>query len=321
MNNIKQRAIFNVAIHGSIDWSLIHHAKFKKIYQSACDQAWSPDHDLNWEDQPPGSFTPYTPGSLPISGFSEFESLSPEKKFELGWRCHAMELSELLHGEQIAMIVAAQLINEAPSFTAKMAACSQVSDEARHLDFFTQYMTKFQLPIQPPSTALSKFSNQVVNDSRSDYKCLACQVLLESMAMAKFEEIKRDTTVNVLQNGLKQILREEARHIGTGTHWLKEFHQGLSTDELKVRLRYVLNMLLILSESDLLLTALAKQEGWCEQSLKHHLRIKRQNDVARQMSRRKHIASALTRCGLLTKETRTMIAGLLTDNVTEPLYH
>lgn len=321
MDTIKQSSFFNVAIKGSLDWSLIHQPRFRKIYRSACNQTWNPDQDLNWDDQGFRPLSPYRSESLPISGFPEFESLAHEKKLALSWQCHSMEISELLHGEQLALIISAQLVNEAPSFAAKMAASAQVSDEARHLDFFSQYMTKFNLPVSPPSQALTEFASSVVNDARPDFKCLACQILLESMAMAKFEELKDDTTITVLQNALSLIIREEARHIGSGSHWLKSLHQNLSASELAKRLRYLIDKLLTLSESDLLLTSIAKQEGWCERSLKQHLRLKRQNDPNRKITIRKHLASALTRCGLLTKETRNMIMGILIDNDTAAPYH
>ena len=224
-----------------------------------------------------------------------------------------MEISELLHGEQIAMLVAAQLVNEAPSFAAKMAASAQVSDEARHLDFFTQYTSQYHLPITPPSPALTSFANSILNDTRPDFKCLACQVILESMAISKFQEVREDTSITVLKDALGLILREEARHIGSGAHWLKSLHKNLSTEDLKLRLRYVLEKLMALSESDFLLAKIAIQEGWCERRLKQHLRVCRRKLPLRVLSRRKHLASALTRCGLLTKETRKMIAGILTD--------
>jgi len=313
MDQVREKSMFNVELSGSLDWSFIRQSRFNKIYNSACNQAWSPRLDLKWEAQSKHPENPYNNYSLPLAGFPEFEALPSEKKHELCWQCHSIEISELLHGEQIAMIVAAQLVNEAPTFAAKMAACAQVSDEARHLDFFTQYMSKFNLTITPPSAALDRFASTILNDPRPDYKCLACLVLLESMALAKFEEIKKDTTITVLKDALRLILREEARHIGSGTHWLKSLHQSLETHELKQRLRYVIDMLLTLSESDYLLTQIANQEGWSERQLKQHIRIKQHNKPGRILNRRKHLASALTRSGLLTRETRKMIAGILED--------
>lgn len=311
MDQARKKLMFNVELNGSLDWSVIHQSRFNKIYSSACNQAWIPKLDLKWETQNKIPENPYHHKLFPLRDFPEFEILPIERKHELCWQCHSMEISELLHGEQIAMIIAAQLVNEAPSFAAKMAACAQVSDEARHLDFFTQYMSKFNLTITPPSAALDRFASTILNDPRPDYKCLACLVLLESMALAKFEEIKEDSTITVLKDALHLILREEARHIGSGTHWLKSLHQSLETRELKQRLRYVIDMLLTLSESDYLLTQIANQEGWSERKLKQHIRIKQHNKPGRILNRRKHLASALTRSGLLTRETRKMIAGIL----------
>ena len=49
-------------------------------------------------------------------------------------------MSQFLHGEQGALLVASQLVSCAPTFNAKMYAASQTFDEARHVEVFNRYL-------------------------------------------------------------------------------------------------------------------------------------------------------------------------------------
>ena len=50
----------------------------------------------------------------------------------------AWALSQFLHGEQGALLVASQLVSCAPTYQAKLYAVSQTFDEARHVEVFAR---------------------------------------------------------------------------------------------------------------------------------------------------------------------------------------
>ena len=60
-------------------------------------------------------------------------------------------LSNFLHGEQGALMVAAQLVNAVPHMDGKFYAATQTLDEARHVEVFAAYIRKLDevMPISP----------------------------------------------------------------------------------------------------------------------------------------------------------------------------
>src|SRR5690606_6061562 len=65
-------------------------------------------------------------------------------------------LSQLLHGEQGALMVAGELIAAVPDYEAKLYAASQAMDEARHVEVFARYIRKLDdiYPVQPTLKAI-----------------------------------------------------------------------------------------------------------------------------------------------------------------------
>ena len=75
---------------------------------------------------------------LPIEQTSYWKSLPEEQRWEVTRRTAAFRLSNFLHGEQGALMVAAQLVNAVPHTDAKFYAATQTMDEARHVEVFAQ---------------------------------------------------------------------------------------------------------------------------------------------------------------------------------------
>ena len=64
----------------------------------------------------------------------------------------ASGLSQIVHGEQGALLVASQLVSCAPTYNAKLYAASQTFDEARHVEVYNKYLQErigWTYPIMP----------------------------------------------------------------------------------------------------------------------------------------------------------------------------
>ena len=67
----------------------------------------------------------------------QYKVLSTEQKTEFHQDLNSWAVSQFLHGEQGALLVASQLASCAPTFNAKLyAEISQTFDEARHVEIF-----------------------------------------------------------------------------------------------------------------------------------------------------------------------------------------
>ena len=66
-------------------------------------------------------------------------------------RVSAWRLSQFLHGEQGALLVASQLVNPLPELDCKLYASTQVVDEGRHVEVFERYVKKLHkiYPVDP----------------------------------------------------------------------------------------------------------------------------------------------------------------------------
>ena len=119
--------IFRTPLVSTYNWDYsIPDSRIKKIYNLGKELNWNVDVDLDWEngmiskDEFPSDeqYNPYV-------GFKPYDDLSHEQKVEFSWHRAGLSASGMLHGEQGALLVAAQLACCAPSYEAKLYAASQ----------------------------------------------------------------------------------------------------------------------------------------------------------------------------------------------------
>ncbi len=127
--------------------------ELRNLYVKAAEAQWIGDKQLDWSrpiDLVKFSTTPLGTG-VPIDKTSYWRSLPEETTSELVRRTAAFRLSQFLHGEQGALMVAAQLVNAVPHTDAKFYAATQTMDEARHVEVFAKYIEKLDMirPIAP----------------------------------------------------------------------------------------------------------------------------------------------------------------------------
>src|SRR5207249_7987680 len=89
--------------------------------------------------------------AVPVERSSYWKFLSEEARWEVTRHTASFRLSNFLHGEQGALMVAAQLVNAVPHTDAKFYAATQTMDEARHVEVFARYIEKLDHihPIAP----------------------------------------------------------------------------------------------------------------------------------------------------------------------------
>ena len=129
--------------------------ELRNLYVKAAEAQWISERDLRWDQQidlVKFSTTPLGTG-VPIDQTSYWKSLPQDTRSELTRRTAAFRLSQFLHGEQGALMVAAQLVNAVPHTDAKFYAATQTMDEARHVEVFAKYIEKLD-EIRPIAPAL-----------------------------------------------------------------------------------------------------------------------------------------------------------------------
>lgn len=139
--------------------------------------------------------------------------------------------SVLLWGELAAWSISADLAVKLEDTPAKMAASSQVFDEARHFYVLRDYLWRAGIPVQKLGGWSRTLLVELLETDNLLYKVVGMQLLVESTAVVMFRTIADAKLEPVLSELLYYFERDEARHVGLGVLTLPDVLEGLSDRE------------------------------------------------------------------------------------------
>ncbi len=135
-----------------------HVKALRDLYELAKKEQWNAATDIPWnlETDPTTIGNMAGRGGDPFDDLEVIKALPEDKRVELAKRRAAWMLSQFLHGEQGAMLCAAQLVEAVPDMDGKFYASTQVIDEARHVEVFARYIKRLDrvYPMMPGLKAL-----------------------------------------------------------------------------------------------------------------------------------------------------------------------
>jgi hypothetical protein len=206
--------------------------ELRTLYANALDRQWIALKQLDWQreiDRDAFSRT-FSMGGVPIQETRFWQELPAETRWEVARRSAAFMLSNFLHGEQGALMVAAQLVNAVPHMDAKFYAATQTLDEARHVEVFAAYIEKLG-NVQPIAPALKSLLDDVLATGDWMLKAVGMQVVTEGLALYSFRDMRNATEEPLLKDLLTYVSRDEARHTGYGIKYLTAMAPTLSDAE------------------------------------------------------------------------------------------
>jgi hypothetical protein len=134
----------------------------------------------------------------------------------------------LLWGELAAWSISADLAVKLEDTPAKMAASSQVFDEARHFYVLRDYLWRAGIPVGKLGGWSRKLLVELLETDNLLYKVVGMQLLVESTAVVMFRSLAEAKLEPVLTELLYYFERDEARHVGLGVLTLPDVLEGLS---------------------------------------------------------------------------------------------
>ena len=134
----------------------------------------------------------------------------------------AWMLSQFLHGEQGALMAAAQVTEAVQFFDGKLYGATQVVDEARHVEVFHRYLDTKLEKLYQINDNLFVIIDALMTDSRWDMKFLGMQIMVEGLALGAFGTLYKITKEPLLRHLLKMVIQDEARHVHYGVLALRE---------------------------------------------------------------------------------------------------
>ncbi len=215
-------------------------SSLRELYAKAKRDQWDGAADLDWSiDVDPED--PLLPAEInPLRDFAPYKKMNAREQLRVRQCQVAWQLSQFMHGEQGALIVASQLVSAVPFMDAKLYAASQTMDEARHVEVFSRYLGEKIEWEWPVNEHLKRLLDGIIQDARWDLKYLGMQILVEGLAMAAFANFHQLTREKLLKDLIHLVMRDEARHVAFGVLSLEDHYAGLPAGERRDREDFVI---------------------------------------------------------------------------------
>ena len=227
--------IFNTPLVGHYNWDYTDaDTRIKKLYELGKELNWNGSIDLDWSNSLKKGEPPIK-AELIARMEGPLAALPEEERLEYMKHDQAWTLSQFLHGEQGAMLVASQLVSCAPTYQAKLYAASQTFDEARHVEVFARYIKEIHGIEYPINKSLKALIDKILSDERWDLKFIGMQIIIEGLALAAFQTTKETSNCPLLRQLVHYVIRDEGRHGTFGVNYLQEFLETLSEEEVEDR--------------------------------------------------------------------------------------
>ena len=298
--------IFKTPLTGAYNWDyIVVDDRIKKLYELGKKLNWNEDFDLDSsQDFPKDQFLINSDiFKTPEVELDGYDDLSFEKKIEMDRHRVSWNLSQFLHGEQGALLVASQLVSCAPTFNAKLYAASQTFDEARHVNCFNRYL-KEKIGFQYPSTdGLKSLMDKILTDERWDLKFIGMQIIIEGLALAAFNNLKLILNDGLLKQLLHYVIRDEARHVTFGVNYLEDYLKTLSKSEIEDRAQFAFEACVVMRDRLISGEVISKFLDYTPEEARKIAEESEQGENFKNLLFTKIIPN-LTRIGLITDKVR-----------------
>ena len=215
------------------------HQELRELYEKAKREQWNVSVDVDWspavEPESELLLDQENPHVALLQGSEIWRKMTPKERSALRYETLAWNLSQFLHGEQLAIFVAGQLAAAVPWIDAKLYGSTQVVDEARHAEVFSRYLREKIGKEYPLTDSTYPIFNTILSESRWDFKYLGLQVVLEGLAMGLFSRMYQAAREPILRRVLKLVMRDESRHFAFGNLSLRRFYDDMPDKERRER--------------------------------------------------------------------------------------
>jgi hypothetical protein len=273
------------------------------LYEKAKRDQWNGTTQLAWatDVDPEGEIIPQTIN--PLADYAPFRKLDEKERARLRHAQMSLQLSQFLHGEQGALIVASQLVGGVPWIDAKYYAGTQTMDEARHVEVFSRYLREKLEWEWPINASLKELLDATIKDSRWDFKYLGMQIIIEGLAMAAFGNLYQLAREPLLKELLKYVMKDESRHVAFGVLSLRDYYQDLPASEMKDREDFIIYACELM-RNRLVGDEIARAMGWNANEVRDAVLASAPAQMFRKMLFMR-IVPNLKKLGLLTQRVRT----------------
>ena len=274
----------------------------RDLYEKAKRDQWNGTTQLKWDTDVDPEHGILPEQLNPLNGFAPYERLTAKEKDHLRHGQISLQLSQFLHGEQGALIVASQLVGAVPWIDAKYYAGTQTMDEARHVEVFSRYLTDKLQWQWPVNESLKELLDATITDSRWDFKYLGMQIIIEGLAMAAFGNLFQITQEPLLKDLVRYVMKDESRHVAFGVLSLSDYYVDIAANEMRDREDFIIYACELM-RNRLVGDQIAQAMGWDRDEVKDQVLASPPALMFRQMLFARVVPN-LKRLGLITPRVR-----------------
>jgi hypothetical protein len=214
------------------EWDYVSEVEtLRKLYERGKGAQWNAEHDVDWSVEVRDDHWVMSRDS---SGIAKILELAGADEATLKRAVHQeLEhgISQLLHGEQAALQLCAQLVNTVPAMDTKLFAGQQVVDECRHVEVFAKLLSRKFGTVHPIDPNIKFLLDEMLACESWHKKAIGMQVLFEGVAMAVITHTGQTTLNPLVRQVMRYVARDEARHAAFGVLALREELPRLSQAE------------------------------------------------------------------------------------------
>src|SRR5436190_5855133 len=211
----------------------------RDLYKKAQRSQWQPDLTLPWDTSVDLEKPQYPEELFPLFGSDIYARMTEKERGNVARELFSWVTSQFMHGEQGALMAAAQLVVCVPDTDSKYYASTQVFDEGRHVEVYDRYLHEkigFSYPISP---YLKQLLDLILKDGRWDMKLLGMQIMVEGLALAAFGMIRQNAKEPLLKKLTHYVMLDEARHVAYGVLSLRDYYGDMKESERMEREDFV----------------------------------------------------------------------------------
>ena len=207
----------------------------RNLYDKSKLAQWNAKTDIDWSIAVDPEAENIPDPVVPFYGTEYWNRFTPQEVRRFRHSMLAYSLSQFMHGEQGALMVAGQLVNCVPNIDAKFYAAQQTADEARHVEVYETYLRSKLGKEYPCHPELRTLLDQILTTNEWDIKYLGMQILVEGLALAAFGMQNQVSREPLIKDITSRIMQDEARHVAFGVLSLRDHYADMTEAELAVR--------------------------------------------------------------------------------------
>lgn len=151
----------------------------------------------------------------------------------------AFDMSQVLHGEQAAMMLAGRLTGAVDDLDARIFAATQAKDEARHVMALREVVGRLG-PIHDCGPILRGMLDHLLECDLWPKQVLGLQLFLEARALLSFRQHLLFVKDPTFRDVITRIERDESQHVAFGIQYLRSGIEALTAEQREELIEYAL---------------------------------------------------------------------------------